>query len=533
MLIKKLREMLDARQISAWELAQAYLGRIERRDPELGAYLHVSADGAKAMAEAAQRRIDAGGQGPLTGIPIGLKDILCTSDMPTTCASKMLEGYRPPYDATVVGRLRAAGAVFLGKLNMDEFAMGSTTRNSAYKPAKNPFGLDRVPGGSSGGSAAAVAASLCAAALGSDTGGSIRQPASFCGVTGHRPTYGLVSRYGCVAFASSLDQVGPLATSASDCAAVLDAICGPDPHDQTTSAHGGRPGGGQQDSGQSGGGRPCSGRAGAGAPGGHSMGARFGESLKGKRLGIIAELAGAEVDPEVLRCVGEAAKWYESAGATVEQVSLPMLRHAVPAYYLISSAEASANLSRFDGVRYGRRADGAASYGELIARSRAEGFGREVKRRILLGTYALCSGYYDAYYKRAVHLAGIVRAQYDSAFADYDALLSPVSPTAAFEADSVPDDPAQVYVADICTVSAALAGLPSISTPGGYTAGGMPVGLMITGRRWDDPLVLALADAFERDFERRDPAGFGAGDEARDEAGAAGAPNVAGSSGAG
>ncbi|MDR1062274.1 MAG: Asp-tRNA(Asn)/Glu-tRNA(Gln) amidotransferase subunit GatA [Clostridiales bacterium] len=507
MLIKKLREMLDARQISAWELAQAYLARIEKRDPELGAYLHVSADVAKAMAGEAQRRIDAGGQGALTGIPVGLKDILCTSDMPTTCASRMLEGYRPPYDATVVGRLRAQGAVFLGKLNMDEFAMGSTTRNSAYKPAKNPFDPNRVPGGSSGGSAAAVAASLCAAALGSDTGGSIRQPASFCGVTGHRPTYGLVSRYGCVAFASSLDQVGPLAASASDCAAVLDAICGPDPHDQTTSARGRA--------------APAGGRPGTGQWPGAGMGARMGESLKGKRLGIIAELMGAEVEPDVLRCVEEAAKWYESAGATVKRVSLPMLRHAVPAYYLISSAEASANLSRFDGVRYGRRAGGAASYGELIAKSRAEGFGREVKRRILLGTYALCSGYYDAYYKRAVHLAGIVRAQYDGAFADCDALLSPVSPTAAFEAGKVPDDPAQVYVADICTVSASLAGLPSISTPCGYTAGGMPVGLMITGRRWDDPLVLALADAFERDFERRDPAGFGAGDEA--DAGAAGA----------
>ncbi|MDR1438968.1 MAG: Asp-tRNA(Asn)/Glu-tRNA(Gln) amidotransferase subunit GatA [Clostridiales bacterium] len=484
MSIKKLREMLDARQISAWELAGEYLARIEERDPALGAYLHVDAGCARRMAEAAQRRIDEGGQGPLTGIPIGLKDILCTRDMPTTCASKMLEGYRPPYDATVVGRLRESGAVFLGKLNMDEFAMGSTTLNSAYKPARNPFGLDRVPGGSSGGSAAAVAASLCAAALGSDTGGSIRQPASFCGVTGHRPTYGLVSRYGCVAFASSLDQVGPLAQSAEDCAAVLDAISGPDAHDQTTHSP------------------PAPARAG----GGQAMGARFGESLRGKRIGIIAELMGGEVDPEVLACVAAAAKWFEGAGASVEQASLPMLRHAVPAYYLISSAEASANLSRFDGVRYGRRAEGAAGYGELVARSRAEGFGREVKRRILLGAYALCSGYYDAYYKRAVHLAGIVRAQYAEAFKSYDALLSPVSPTAAFEAGKVPDDPAQVYVADICTVSASLAGLPSVSTPCGYTRGGLPVGLMITGRRWDDALVLALAGAFEREFARRKPA---------------------------
>jgi aspartyl-tRNA(Asn)/glutamyl-tRNA(Gln) amidotransferase subunit A len=472
--------MLDAREVSAAELAGEYAGKIEKLDDGVGAFLYVNREGLAAAAARAQARIDAGEQGPLTGIPVALKDNLCTRDMPTTCASKILEGYRPPYDATVVGRLRAQDAVFLGKLNMDEFAMGATTQNSYYKPTQNPFDLTRAPGGSSGGAAAAVSAGMCAAALGSDTGGSVRQPASFCGVTGHRPTYGLVSRYGCIAFASSLDQVGPLGLSASDCALMLDAISGPDPHDQTTSVHGRE---------------PCA--------------ARLGRSPKGLRLGLIRELLGGEVDAEVRDAVYAAAKWYERAGATVTEVSLPMLRHAVPAYYLISSAEASANLSRFDGVRYGHRAADAKSYGELVARSRAEGFGREVKRRILLGAYALSSGYYDAYYKRAVHLAGVVRAQYDEVFREFDALLSPVAPTVAFETGKIPDDPAQVYVADICTVSAALAGLPSISTPCGYTKdGGLPVGLMITGRRWADPLVLSLADAHEREFKRKDPPGY-------------------------
>jgi aspartyl-tRNA(Asn)/glutamyl-tRNA(Gln) amidotransferase subunit A len=475
--IAKLRGMLDARELSVAELTLEYQRKIEKLDGAVGAYLHVDAERAQAAAARAQARIDAGGQGPLTGIPMALKDNLCTKDMPTTCASKILEGYRPPYDATVVERLRAQDAVFLGKLNMDEFAMGATTQNSHYRPTKNPFDLNRAPGGSSGGSAAAVSAGMCAAALGSDTGGSIRQPAAFCGITGHRPTYGLVPRYGCIAFASSLDQVGPLALSAGDCAAVLDAISGPDRYDQTASVHAKI---------------PCA--------------ARLGESPKGKRLGLITELLGEDVDAEVRERVRAAAKWFEEAGAVVSEVSLPALSHAVPAYYLISSAEASANLSRFDGVRYGYRAPEAGSYDELIARSRAEGFGREVKRRILLGTYALCSGFYDAYYMRALHLSGLVRAHYEEAFRTFDALLSPVAPTAAFETGRIPDDPAQVYIADICTVSAALAGLPSISTPCGYTReDGLPVGLMITGRRWEDPLVLSLADAYEREFDRIDP----------------------------
>jgi aspartyl-tRNA(Asn)/glutamyl-tRNA(Gln) amidotransferase subunit A len=422
------------------------------------------------MAEAAQTRIDAGNSAPLTGIPIGLKDNLCTTDMPTTCASKMLEGYRPPYDAAVVSRLREQGAVLIAKLNMDEFAMGSGTLTSAYKICKNPCDPTRVPGGSSGGSAAAVAAAFCAGALGSDTGGSIRQPSAFCGVTGLRPTYGMVPRYGAVAFASSLDQVGPIATTAEDCGIILNAIAGHEPRDMTSAAD-------------------FSERAAVG-------------DVKGLKVGIIDELMGAEIDGDTKTAVNAAAKWFAGHGAVVETVSLPMLKYGVPAYYLISSAEASANLSRFDGVRYGHRTASYADFGELVEKSRAEGFGREVKRRILLGAYALCSGYYDAYYKKAVHLASLVRKEYRGAFESFDLLISPVSPAAAFPIANVPDDPAQMYIADICTVSAPLAGLPSLSTPCGYTRDGLPIGLMITGDRFADRFILSVASAFEREFTR-------------------------------
>ena len=471
--IKALRRALDRREISAAELTESCLRRVSALDGAVGACLYVDPDRALAQARIAQARIDRGEAQPLTGIPIGLKDNLCTSDMPTTCASKMLEGYVPPYDATVVARLRAQGAVFIAKLNMDEFAMGSTTRNSAYRTTQNPYDLTKVPGGSSGGSAAAVSAGFCPGALGSDTGGSIRQPASFCGVTGLRPTYGMVPRYGVVAFASSLDQVGPIAGSAGDCAAILDVIGGFDPHDMTSS-------------------REISGRAGV-------------RDCTGLRVGLVEELLGPEIDGEVKAAVLAAGRWFETHGAAVEPVSLPALKYGVPAYYLLSSAEASANLSRFDGVRYGHRAARFSDYGELVEKSRMEGFGREVKRRILLGTYALCSGYYDAYYKKAAHLAALVRREYQDAFARFDLLLSPVSPTAAFPAGFADDDPARLYVADLCTVSAALAGLPALSTPCGYTKSGLPIGLMLTGNYFDDYFLLSAAGLYEREFARMEP----------------------------
>ncbi|MDR3216064.1 MAG: Asp-tRNA(Asn)/Glu-tRNA(Gln) amidotransferase subunit GatA [Clostridiaceae bacterium] len=474
-MIKELRKKLDARKISAEELTAEYLKRIAGLDKSLNSYVSVNPNAALAAKES-QKRIDAGKAGMLTGIPVALKDILCTYDMPTTCSSKMLEGYTPPYDATVVKRLREDGAVFLGKLNMDEFAMGASTKTSYFGKTYNPYGKGCVPGGSSGGSGAAVAAELCAASLGSDTGGSIRQPAAFCGVTGHRPTYGLVSRFGGVAFASSLDQIGPLAESAEDCALVLQTIAGGDINDQT-----------------------CAGKS-------FSAADVDEKRVKGMKIGVITELMGADVDEEVAAAVELAVKKFEALGAKVRRVSLPMLKHAVPVYYLISSAEASSNLSRFDGVRYGHRSANEGVFEEMISQNRAEGFGWEVKRRIMLGSYALCSGYYDDYYKRAVKLCGVIRAQYAEAFKDNDLLVSPTAPTTAYPYDEVPSNPAQMYLADICTVSAALAGLPSVSTPCGYSAAGMPIGLMLTGRRFDDAGVLSAAAAYERDFKCIPPA---------------------------
>ncbi|MDR1563409.1 MAG: Asp-tRNA(Asn)/Glu-tRNA(Gln) amidotransferase subunit GatA [Oscillospiraceae bacterium] len=470
MTIKELRCALDSREISAAELTKGYLAGIAELNPQIGAYLHVNEELALSMAEKAQKRIDAGESAPLTGIPIGIKDLLCTTDMPTTCASKLLEGYIPPYDATIISNLRTQDTVLIGKINMDEFAMGSSNMNSGYFPVKNPYDLNRVPGGSSGGSAAAVAANLCAGALGSDTGGSIRQPASFCGVTGLRPTYGLVSRFGCVAFASSLDQVGPLAQSAEDCGIILDAIASYDPKEMTSA-------------------RERSGRPAT-------------DSLKGLKLGLIEELMGSDVEAQTKSAVEAAARWYEAQGAIVERISLPMLKYGVPAYYLISAAEASANLSRFDGVRYGQRSKSYTDYQSIVEKTRGEGFGWEVKRRILLGAYALCSGYYDAYYKKAVQLAHVVREEYRKALEQFDALLSPVSPDVAFRFDNAPTDPAQGYIADICTVSAPLAGLPALSTPCGYNSEGMPIGLMITGKRFDDKFILSLASHYEREFKK-------------------------------
>jgi aspartyl-tRNA(Asn)/glutamyl-tRNA(Gln) amidotransferase subunit A len=470
MSIKEIRKALDNREISVAELTKAHLDVIASIDDKIGACLYVNEEFALRMANKAQERIDAGKSAPLTGIPIGLKDNLCTIDMPTTCASKMLKGFMSPFDATVIERFRAQDAVMIAKLNMDEFAMGSANINSAYKLCRNPYDLSRVPGGSCGGSAAAVAAGMCVGALGSDTGGSIRQPSSFCGVTGLRPTYGKVPRYGCIAFASSLDQVGPIAKSAADCRAILDCIAGYDPNDMTSARE--------------------------------TVERESVSSLADLKVGLIQEMMGEEIESATKKAVYEAASWFEKVGASVEIVSLPMLKYGVPAYYLISSAEASANLSRFDGVRYGHRTDKFSNYDELVERSRAEGFGKEVKRRIMLGTYALCSGYYDAYYKKAVHLASLVRKEYQNLFDKFDILLSPVSPMPAFTFDDAPSDPAQMYVADLCTVGAVLAGLPALSTPCGYTSCGLPIGLMITGNYFDDNFILSVAEQFEQSFTR-------------------------------
>jgi len=471
--ILKLRNLLDNREISSVELVKSCLDRISASDSIIGAFLHINSKAIKA-AEQAQKRIDAKESGVLTGIPIGVKDNICTNDMPTTCASRMLEGFIPPYDADVVERLRAQDAVLIGKLNTDEFAIGGNSATSYYKKTRNPFNIDYVPGGSSGGSAAAVAAGFCPVALGTDTGGSIRQPASFCGITGLRPTYGTVSRYGCVPMASSMDQVGPMAVSAEDCALLLSVIAGVDPRDQMSVE----------------------------SPSKRTSVEPI--SLQGKRLGLIE----GDFDGETMDAIKSAASWYEKQGAIIETVSLPLLEYTVPAYFIISCAETSANLSRFDGLRYGYRSENADSYEDLVSNTRREGFGREVKRRIMLGNHVLCAENYDNYYKKAVRLAGFLRQEFETIFETYDALLSPVNSTTAYSYEDIPTDPAMKYLSTMYTAGAALTGLPSLSTPCGYTSDGLPIGLMITGAHWDDYGILSLANTFEQSFERKQPPEF-------------------------
>jgi len=467
--IIKLRNLLDKREISSVELVKSYLDRISASDSIIGAFLHINSKAIK-VAEQAQKRIDAKEGGVLTGIPIGVKDNICTKDMPTTCASRMLEGFIPPFDADVIERLRAQDAVLIGKLNTDEFAIGGNTVSSYYKKTRNPFNINYVPGGSSGGSSAAVAAGFCPAALGTDTGGSIRQPASFCGITGLRPTYGAVSRYGCVPMASSMDQVGPMAGSAEDCALLLSAIAGVDHRDQMSVE----------------------------SPSKRTAVEPI--SLKGKRLGLIEGEYG-----EITDAIKSAASWYEKQGAIVETISLPLLEYTVPAYFIISCAETSSNLSRFDGLRYGYRSESADSYEEMVSNTRREGFGWEVKRRIMLGNHVLCAENYDNYYKKAVRLASFLRQEVENIFETYDALLSPANSTAAYSFEDIYTDPAKKYMSAMYTAVAALTGLPSLSTPCGYTSDGMPIGLLITGAHWDDYGILSLANAFEQSFERKQP----------------------------
>lgn len=468
-----LREMLDTKQISVAELCKEYLDSIKAKNPDVLGYITVTEDEALKNAEKAQEVIDKGEAKALTGIPLAVKDNICTDGIRTTCASKMLENFVPPYDANVIEKLKAEDYVLLGKTSMDEFAMGGSTQTSAFAKAKNPFDLTRVPGGSSGGSAAVVSAGIAPAALGSDTGGSIRQPASFCGVTGLKPTYGRVSRYGLVAFASSLDQIGPIANNAVDCGTILNVICGKDSRDATSAN------------------KPA-----------EDFNAKVGKDIKGMKIALPKEFFADSTDDDVKSAVLAAAKKYEEMGATLVDCSMKSLKYAVAAYYLVASAEAASNLSRFDGIKYGLRGEGR-TFDEMIRDSRTRGFGDEVKRRILLGNYALSSGYYDAYYLKALALKQQIIKEYNEIFENADVILTPTAPTVAYKIGQQETDPVKMYLADICTVTVNIASLPAISVPCGYNADGMPIGMSLVGRKWDEATLIQVADAFEKTFDRR------------------------------
>ncbi len=463
-------EGLSSKAFSSVELTRTLLDEIGRRDGALKAYLSVDAEGALRQAEAADAARAAGQRGDLLGVPVAIKDLINVDGQRCTCASKILAGYTSPYDATVSARLRQAGAVFAGRTNMDEFAMGSSTEGSAYQVTRNPHDLDRVPGGSSGGSAAAVAGGEAVAALGTDTGGSIRQPAAFCGCVGLKPSYGRVSRYGVTAYASSLDQVGPMTKTVEDAAVLLQSLAGRDPHDGTT----------------------------LDVPVPDYRAALRG-GLKGLRIGLPKEYYVDGTDHEVMACVRRAVDGCAAAGAEIVEVSLPHTEYAIAVYYIVATAEASANLARFDGVRYGHRTARAESVFDLYAKSRAEGFGTEVKRRIILGTYVLSSGYYDAYYGRAQKVRTLIRRDYADAFKACDVLLTPVAPTAAYRIGEACDDPLKMYLGDIFTVPANLAGLCGLSVPCGQTAAGLPVGLQVLGPAFGEGAVLRAAHAYERE----------------------------------
>ncbi|HUF47879.1 MAG TPA: Asp-tRNA(Asn)/Glu-tRNA(Gln) amidotransferase subunit GatA [Vicinamibacterales bacterium] len=461
-----LRAVVADRTVSAEEVCRQTLERIAALDGRLHAFLHVDADRALDRARALDRlKVPAG---PLHGVPIALKDNVITRDMPTTAGSHLLDGHRPLYNATVVDRLERAGAVIVGKTVCDEFAMGSSTEHCAFGPARNPWALDRVPGGSSGGSAVAVAAGLVPIALGSDTGGSIRQPAAFCGIVGLKPTYGRVSRYGLIAFASSLDQIGPLAHSVDDAALVLSVIGGHDPLDATSAA-----------------GQPFE------AAGGRR------DDLRGVRIGVPRALLETGVAADVTAAFDAALGVLTDLGATIVTIDLPHSRFAVPVYYLVATAEASSNLARYDGVRYGVRA-AADSLGAMYDRTRSAGFGAEVKRRIMLGTYALSAGYYDAYYRKAQQVRTLIARDFDTAFDAVDLVALPTTPTTAFRFGAHLDDPLSMYVADVFTVSAPLAGLPAVSVPAGLSSEHLPIGLQLVGRAWDEAGLLRAAGAYER-----------------------------------
>ena len=451
------------------QVVQTHLRRIEALDPKVRAFVTVTREWALAKADASDKRFRAGTPvGPLDGVPLAIKDVICTKGIRTTCSSKILENFVPPYDATVMTRLTAAGAIMLGKTNMDEFAMGSSTENSAFFPTRNPWDLARVPGGSSGGSAAAVAADFAAGALGSDTGGSIRQPAAFCGTVGLKPTYGRVSRYGLVAFASSLDQIGPFARDVHGVALLLQAIAGHDPLDSTSTD----------------------------VPVPDYL-AALGQGVQGLRVGIPSEYFIEGMDPEVEKAIWDAVEVLKRLGAKTEKVSLPHTDYALAAYYLIAPAEASSNLARYDGVKYGYRASGRKDLIQMYGRTRAEGFGQEVKRRIMLGTHALSAGYYEAYYGKAQRVRTLVRRDFQQAFERVDVLVCPTAPNVAFKLGEK-EDPLQMYLCDVFTIPVNLAGLPGLSMPGGFTLGGLPIGLQFIGKPFDEATLLSAAYAYEQ-----------------------------------
>jgi aspartyl-tRNA(Asn)/glutamyl-tRNA(Gln) amidotransferase subunit A len=470
MTIREAAGLLKNKTISAVELTRSVLERINAVEPLIDAYITITAEQALAAAESADRAISRGDIAPLTGIPIAVKDLICTQGIRTTCASKMLENFIPPYDATVMRKLNAAGAVLIGKANMDEFAMGSSTENSGFKITRNPWDPARVPGGSSGGSAAAVAADMCLGALGSDTGGSIRQPASHCGVVGLKPTYGRVSRYGLVAFASSLDQIGPLTKDVADAALLLGILAGHDPKDATSVKH------------------PVPDYASA-----------LDRDIRGLKIGISSQYHSHDgIAPDVRKAIEDGTKIFADLGARFIDVSLPHTEHAVAAYYLIAPAEASSNLARYDGVKYGFRAEDFSDLTDMYCRTRSAGFGPEVKRRIMLGTYALSAGYYDAYYKKASQVRTLIRNDFETAFKHCDIILAPVAPTTAFAIGQKIDDPLAMYLSDIFTLSANLAGIPGLSVPCGFSTEGLPIGMQLLGNFFDEPGLLAAAYQFEQ-----------------------------------
>ena len=462
-------ELLRRKDVTSLELTRSVLGRIAAVDDRVKSFVTVTGEKAEQQAKAADERIARGETGLLTGVPVVIKDVLCTEGVRTTCSSRMLENFVPPYSATVVRRLFSDGAVMVGKANMDELAMGSSTENSAFFPTHNPWALDRVPGGSSGGSAAAVAAQEGMIALGSDTGGSIRQPAGFCNVTGLKPTYGRVSRHGLVAFASSLDQVGPMARDAEDCALTLQVIAGYDRHDGTSVD------------------QPVP-----------DYRQALKSDLKGLRLGVPKEYFVDGMQPEVEQAMRAAILELERLGATVEwDVSLPSTPYALAVYYILAPSEASSNLARYDGVKYGYNVQNAESMWDAMERTRQEGFGPEVKRRIMLGAYALSAGYYDAYYLKAQKVRTLLSREFDAAFSRYDALITPTSPTVPFKMGEKVSDPVQMYLSDVCTIPVNIAGLPAMSVPAGF-AGGLPIGMQIIGRAFDEATILRIGHAYQQ-----------------------------------
>ena len=474
--VHELRDKLNNKELTITEITKAYVDRIVEKEPDVKAFVTTLTDTALEQAKEVEEKVKLGEiSSEYAGIPIGIKDNICTKGVKTTCSSKMLENFVAPYDATVTEKLNAENLINLGKLNMDEFAMGSSTEHSAFKKTCNPWNLNKVPGGSSGGSAAAVAAGMVPWALGSDTGGSIRQPASLCGVVGLKPTYGLISRYGLIAYASSLDQIGPITKDVEDCAILLNMIAGHDEKDTTSIDLE------KKDYTKS-----------------------LKNDVKGLKVGVPKEFLAEGVNPEVKEAIGKAIEEYKKMGAIVEECSLPIADYSLAAYYIISCAEASSNLGRFDGIRYGYRTPNYESLNDIFVNSRTEGFGEEVKRRIILGTYVLSSGYYDAYYKKAQQVRTLVKKEFDKAFEKYDVLITPTSPTVAFCIGEKSSNPLEMYLADICTVSINIAGVPAISIPCGVDKSGMPIGMQIIGKQFSEETILNAAYTYEQKAKFRE-----------------------------